>query len=727
VLPVEWYALLVSTKNSAGFTSVAGVAEGRATLLLVEASDSDAGLFETVLEEAAPSAFKIVRAATLADARSFLETNTADCALVDLGLPDAEGLEVVEKLAAVSPAVALIVLTGLEDDELGVATIATGASDYLSKSDLEGKLLVRSIRFAILRKRFENSLAEAQSIARLGSWEMDLATDTMTWSRELHRLYGFGPDEKPSFEALLERTHPEDRESARRVLRSTLVDNGRFVIQHRLLLPDESVRWVRSMGRVELDAALRPQRLLGTAQDITEQKRAEEALVYQATHTPLIGLPNRVLFLERVGQALGRLTRQPSTVAVVYLDVDRFRVVNDSLGRAIGDQLLIAMGGRLRALVAPGDTLARPGGDEFAVLCEGLSGQEEAVAVADGICAAMTEPLAWDEGELVLSVSAGIAVATSPLVSADSLLRDAEAAMYSAKSEGRGRTAVFAETMRAHVVGRLDTEVSLRRAIAGGRLDVHYQQIVNVVDGAVLGHEALVRWDHPTKGLLQPDQFITVAEETGLIVPLGAFVLQEACRQATLFQGRGAKWSRLTMAVNLSGGQLCQTDLVAMIATALNESDLKPEYLELEMTETLLMDDAASTISILTALKGLGVRLSVDDFGTGYSSLAYLKRFPVDVLKIDGTFVRGLGKDLEDSAVAAAIVSLADALGLTTIAEGVETNLQQECLIGLGCARAQGYLFAGPLPAAECEAALDGAPKATVGQRRRRPSSPRRR
>jgi EAL domain-containing protein (putative c-di-GMP-specific phosphodiesterase class I) len=273
---------------------------------------------------------------------------------------------------------------------------------------------------------------------------------------------------------------------------------------------------------------------------------------------------------------------------------------------------------------------------------------------------------------------------------------------------------MFAASMRVRAIGRLDTEISLRRSISDGDLTVHYQPIVNLIGGRVVGHEALVRWQHPTRGLIGPDEFIPIAEETGLIVPLGEWVLREACQQARLFQIRDPMWSGLTMSVNLSGGQLGQRDLVGLIASAHQDADLQPEHLQLEMTESVLMDDAANTITILESLKDLGVLLGVDDFGTGYSSLAYLKRFPVDVLKIDRSFVNGLAHDLEDSAIVAAIVSLADTIGLQTLAEGVETRIQQDMLIGLGCTRAQGYLFARPLAAADAESALDHAARLLV-------------
>ena len=330
----------------------------------------------------------MARATTLADATSYLKSTTPDCAVIDLKLTDAEGVEIIESLAVVPSAVALIVLTGHPDDELAVTGIVAGAIDYLPKSALDGTLLVRCIQHAILRTRYESSLAEAQSIARLGSWELDLTTNTMTWSRELYRLFGFRLDEQPTWEALVERTHPDDREASIQAVRTAMTAFTRFKIEHRLVPRHGIVRWVRSRGRVERDDNRAPVRLIGTVLDITEQKAAEDALLHQAFHDPLTGLPNRLLLLDRLGQALRRLDRQSSTVGVIHLDVDRFKVINDSLGHPVGDQLLQAMATALAALVRPGDTLARIGGDEFVVLCEGLSGEAEAVIIADRICAA---------------------------------------------------------------------------------------------------------------------------------------------------------------------------------------------------------------------------------------------------------------------------------------------------------------------------------------------------
>ena len=372
--------------------------EARVRVLLVEDNDSDADLFEVGLRDAATGSFEIARVGTLASARAFLEKNSVACAVVDLVLPDAEGVEVVSSLAACSPATALVVLTGREDDELGLATVEAGASDYFPKSSLDGKLIARSIRYAIVRKRLEVSLAESQSIARVGSWDVDIASGRVDWSRELYRLFGFSSDESPSYEALIDRAHPDDREAAVEAIVATVDDLSPFSIEHRLLLPDGTVRWIRARGRVELDAAGRPNRLLGTAQDISAQKAADEALLHQALHDQHTGLPNRLLFLDRLGHALQRLGRQATTVAVIYIDIDRFKVINDSLGHAVGDELLLAMSVRLSDFVRPADTLARIGGDEFVVLCEGLSGEVEAVSIADRVRSAMTGPLAWEGG-----------------------------------------------------------------------------------------------------------------------------------------------------------------------------------------------------------------------------------------------------------------------------------------------------------------------------------------
>ncbi|MEO7836695.1 MAG: EAL domain-containing protein [Acidimicrobiales bacterium] len=681
-------------------------------ILLVEDSDGDARLVELMLIDVFGPTVELTRARSLVEAFECVDTAPADCILLDLGLPDACGLEAVQRITERAPTMPVVVFTGQTDVEIGLSAVALGAQDYLVKGNAVDETLGRAVRYAVVRKHAEDellasrqTLAEAQRIAQLGSWDLDLATDTMVWSEELYRLYGRTSGPASDMGDLLGGVHPEDRTALRVVLSAAVDGRTTFDVNHRIVLLDGTTRWLRSRGHVELDSDGVAVRVRGTAQDISEQKTAEAALTHQTLHDPLTGLPNRVLLHDRLAQALTRIARSHSTVGLLFVDIDRFKVVNDSLGHQVGDQMLKAMATRLQTTLRVGDTLARFGGDEFVILCEGLTGELEAVGLADRISEAMTTPLACGRGELTITVSTGIALASSSRVSAESLLRDADAAMYRAKAAGRARSAVFGETMRTTAIGRLNTEVSLRQAIVEGELEMHYQPIVELPSRRIAGMEALVRWRHPVRGLIPPDQFIPIAEETGLIVPLGAWVLRTAVEQASAWR-RLPGHPTLQMAVNLSGCQIEHPDIVELVSSALGESGLAPHCLELEITESVLMKDAAAAVKILEALKALGVRLSVDDFGTGFSSLSYLKRFPVDVLKIDKSFVDGLGEDSEDTAIVTAITSLAAALHLTTVAEGVEAPLQMEKLIGLGCQRAQGFYFARPAVAAEIDVML---------------------
>ena len=429
--------------------------------------------------------------------------------------------------------------------------------------------------------------------------------------------------------------------------------------------------------------------------------RAEEQLGHQALHDSMTGLPNRVLFQDRLALALARLGRHPSTIAVLFVDIDHFKVINDSLGHGQGDLVLIEIAARLQSAVRPGDTVARFGGDEFVVLCEGLASEVDAVGIAGRIRAAASGPIEVQGRSHHLTVSAGIATTEANDVTPADLIRDADAAMYEAKNAGRGQTTLFDESTRRRAVQRLDVELSLRRAIAEGELRVHYQPIYNLATRRADEVEALVRWEQPSGALIRPDEFIPIAEESGLIIPLGEWVLREACRQTQHWRTTFPELSHLGVSVNVSGRQVAQSDLVNVVAEVLADTGLPPHALVLEITESVLMRDVEHASTMLQALKSLGIALSIDDFGTGYSSLSYLTKFPVDVLKIDRSFVDGLGRHDEAAAIVAATISVAHSLGLRTVGEGTETADQVAALVELGCDMAQGYFFCRPAPAAQ--------------------------
>jgi diguanylate cyclase (GGDEF)-like protein len=446
--------------------------------------------------------------------------------------------------------------------------------------------------------------------------------------------------------------------------------------------------------------------LVVVARDETDHRAVEAQLLFHSRHDVLTGLANRVLLVERLRDALQFASRVRNKVGVVFLDVDNFKVVNDSLGHEAGDQLFVAAAHRVERVLRFGDTLARFGGDELAIVCADVVGPDEVRTVAERVARAFDEPFALGDSEVFVSVSMGIAVSDGANDTPERLLRDADAAMFTAKALGRDRVEVFDDAMRARAVERLEIEKSLRRALLRNELRVHYQPLVQFDSSEVIGFEALLRWQHPERGLLNPADFLGIAEETGLIVPIGAWVLHEVCRQAALWAADASPESGpLGVAVNLSARQLSHPDVVATVAEALAVSGLPPNLLVLEITESVLMTDHELAVTILHALRSLGVRLSVDDFGTGQSSLGYLKTLPVHSLKIDRSFVDGLGTDPDDSAIVAAVVHLGHALGLTVTAEGIETPLQLSELRTLGCDLGQGFYFARPQPG-EIAAAL---------------------
>jgi diguanylate cyclase (GGDEF)-like protein/PAS domain S-box-containing protein len=449
------------------------------------------------------------------------------------------------------------------------------------------------------------------------------------------------------------------------------------------------------------------QSLANVLADALERQAIDDDIRHRALHDPLTDLPNRVLFMDRLEQALARLRRRRSLAAVLFLDFDDFKVINDSLGHHVGDELLTAVAPRLRHALRASDTVAHLGGDEFAILLEDIDGEQDAVEMAQRLATLFTQPFVIAGGEHFFSASIGIALARGG-ESAMELVRDADAAMYRAKERGRARYEVFDDATRGRVVARLRVENDLRRALERDEFSLHYQPVVAMSDRSIVGLEALIRWQHPDRGLVSPVEFIPVAERNGLIEPIGRWVLERACRQAALWHAARPDARPVEIAVNLSAVQLTSAGLLDTVKAALSASGLSAELLCLEITETAMLRDPEASGEVLRRLADLGVRLALDDFGTGYSSLSYLPHLPLDTLKIDRSFVDGLGTQVHDTAIVEAIIAMSRALSLGVVAEGVETECHARELIRLGCERAQGFYFARPMPAAEIPAALAG-------------------
>ena len=583
------------------------------------------------------------------------------------------------------------------DDELGLLqTLAHLAGLAVDRAELFDR---ERLGRRILADR-ESQLAEAQRTARLGSFTWDVVTREVFWSDEMHRLLGFIPGSVTDHgAAFASRLHPDDRDRILSAWGAAPTTSEASSVDYRVVLPGGQTRWIQGRVRPVLDENGTLVRLVGTLQDVTDRKAAEDAILFQATHDTLTGLPNRALLLDRLSQALARQPRHASGIAVLFLDVDRFKWLNDSQGHAAGDELLIKLADRLRAAMRAEDSVARFGGDEFVVLSEDVHDEAEAEALAARIAAVLSAPINVAGEDTTVTVSIGIAFAPPGATqhTPESLVRDADAAMYRAKEDGRNRSKVFDPATRALALARHDTVNALRRGIDHGELVVHYQPVVHLGTGTTIGFEALVRWCHPQRGVLAPAEFLALAEETGLIVPLGAEVLDRACHQLAAWQDIAGVAAGLSMSVNLAARQLLAPDLAAVVEAMVRDSGIDPAQLCLEITESALLADTELSTRALTQLKALGVRIGVDDFGTGFSSLTYLKRFPVDVLKIDRSFVTGLCHDRQDRAIVAAVVDLAHALGLTTVAEGVETADQLAQLAALGCEQGQGYLWSPPL------------------------------
>ncbi|MFZ1918813.1 MAG: EAL domain-containing protein [Terriglobales bacterium] len=579
----------------------------------------------------------------------------------------------------------------------------TAANQQLGTEMTERRQAQESLRLEAMAReqaetelrRSEERMRMAMKAAKIGFWDLDVIKDEHVWSDACKALLGVPPNTRASYRALKRVVHPDDWKMMQAKIDGAIQEKLDYVVEFRVTWPDNSVHWCMSSGRAFYDNAGRVTRMSGITMDIDERKYAEDRVQFLAYYDALTALPNRALLHDRLTKALASARRQKHKVALLFLDLDHFKDINDSLGHAVGDLLLQEVAARLKRWAREQDTVARLGGDEFLIVLTSVKDTPDAAIAAERLMDAMTAEFVVQGHSLRVGCSLGISIFPEHGTDGETLIKNADAAMYSAKDHGRNNFQLFADAMNAQVVERLTLENSLRLALEKKELFLVYQPQMDIVSGKITGLEALLRWQHPDLGLVPPDKFIRIAENSGLIVPIGEWVLRTACSQARKWQDEGLL--AVPVAVNVSAVQFRQESFCELIGRVLSETGLASQYLELELTESLLLTNAHVTFSVLQDLRAMGLKLAIDDFGTGYSSLSYLRQFPLSKLKIDRSFIRDVAVNPDDAAITAAIISMARSLNLKVIAEGVENDAQVLFLRARQCDEIQGYYFSKPL------------------------------
>jgi len=677
-------------------------------LLLVEDNPGDARLLREMFNEQGLHNTELTHVECIREAEKCLAERLFDIIVLDLGLPDAKGLGAVRKAHAAAPRVPLVVLTGLDDDALGAQALQEGAQDYLIKGQIDGRGLLRALRYAIERKVMEEALFTEKERAQvtlnsigdavactdiLGNITfLNLVAEKMTgWS--VQKAAGLPMAEVLRIlDATSGETTPNPMEMAL----------GRNRTVH---LPSNCILIRRDGFETPIEDCVSPihdrdGQATGAVivfRDVSAARAMALQMAHSAQHDFLTGLPNRMLFTDRVTQAIALAERHVKKVGVLFLDLDGFKHINDSLGHPFGDKLLQSIVKRLLDCVRGSDTVSRQGGDEFVVLLSEMEQSEDAALTAGRMLKAVAEAHPIDQHDLHVTTSIGVSVYPDDGLDAETLIKNADTAMYQAKENGRQSYQFFKPAMNVRAVERQSIEESLRRALERNEFALHYQPKINLRTGEITGAEALIRWTHPHRGPVPPGQFIPVAEDCGLILPIGQWVLREACKQARAWLDAGLPLG--TMAVNISAMEFRDDNFLENVFATLKDTQLEPRALELELTESVLMKRAESTASVLKTLRASGVQVAVDDFGTGYSSLSYLRKFPIDALKIDQSFVRQITTAPDETTIVTAVISMGRSLKLRVVAEGVETRQELEFLQAQQCDEAQGYYFSRPVVA----------------------------
>ncbi|AFZ35636.1 response regulator receiver modulated diguanylate cyclase/phosphodiesterase with PAS/PAC sensor(s) [Stanieria cyanosphaera PCC 7437] len=689
-----------------------------------------------------------------------LEYHRPELILLDVLMPNLNGYEVCQQLKAKQQTrdIPVIFLSALDDAFDKVRAFSVGGVDYVTKpfqadeiiarikhqlelqaakaeisqlnKNLEQKVHQRTIELENVIDKLHQEIAQHQQTQQLlKDSECKLenilnSLEEVVWSANVENfnlIYLNAAVEKVYERTVtefvnqpdlwLEVIHPEDRKQVKQSL-SVFPFSSNLELEYRIVRPNGELRWLNTRSRSIYDSNSTAIRIDGISIDITDQKKAQEQLIYNALHDTLTGLPNRTLLMEHLDKALERSKRNPDYLfAVLYIDLDRFKIINDSLGHSVGDQLLVKVGHLLKECCRSVDTVARLGGDEFTILLDEIREIADVTIIAERILKKLTLPINLGTHTAFTAASIGIVISSRHYQNSIELIRNADIAMYQAKESGKGRYALFDREMYAQTLYLSQLETDLRFALARQQFILHYQPIIALATGDIVGFEALIRWQDPERGLVSPREFIKIAEDTGLIVLIGEWVLNEACRQLRAWQLKFSNASQYHISVNLASQQIKQPSLITIVERILKDTELDSNFLKLEITESTLMEEKETIMENFAQIKARNIKLSIDDFGTGYSSLSYLHSFPLDTLKIDRSFVSRMNANQENCEIVRTIINLAHSLGIDAIAEGVETPYQLEQLRKLGCKFAQGYLFAQPLDTQAVELLIASNPK----------------